>query len=86
MAGFTNCLANISSFLVVKTYPTLASPDHLGFQGTMWFYASVCLLNVFIGIFILPETKGKRLDEITKKFTRNGSSKTSHSKTESFLN
>jgi hypothetical protein len=33
MAGFTNSMASISSFLVVKTYPTLVSQDHLGFQA-----------------------------------------------------
>ena len=37
----------------------------------MWFYSAVCLLNVFIGIFILPETKGRRLEEISKKFNKN---------------
>jgi hypothetical protein len=41
----------------------------------MWFYAAVCLLNVFIGIFILPETKGKRLDEITQKFSKKTTTK-----------
>ena len=32
MAGFTNCLANISTFLVIKTYPVMSGSEHLGFQ------------------------------------------------------
>jgi len=54
-AIWVNCLKYLS-------FPNL--------QGTMWFYASVCLCNAFIGWFILPETKGKELAEISSQFAK----------------
>ena len=65
LTGISNCFGNLSIFLVVKTFPTL-----FGLLGNQvyWLYASVCLCNMLFGIFILPETKGKHLEEINKEF------------------
>ncbi|KAF5270584.1 hypothetical protein FQR65_LT05482 [Abscondita terminalis] len=37
-----------------------------GMHVAFWIFAGVCLLGVFFGLFILPETKGKTFDEIQK--------------------
>ena len=65
LTGISNCFGNLSIFLVVKTFPKL-----FGLLGNQvyWLYASVCLCNVLFGIFILPETKGKHLEEINREF------------------
>ena len=36
--------------------------------GTYWLYAGVSLLTIVFAVFFLPETKDKRLDEITEVF------------------
>ncbi|XP_067126549.1 solute carrier family 2, facilitated glucose transporter member 8-like [Centruroides vittatus] len=38
--------------------------------GVYWFYASNCFLCVLFSWFILPETKGKKLEDIQKLFKR----------------
>ena len=53
---------------MVKTFPTLRQPQNLGLSGSYILYASVCALNVIFGLFLLPETKGKHLEDINKEF------------------
>ena len=52
----------------MKTFPTLRKPQNLGLSGSYILYASVCGLCVLFGLFILPETKGKHLEDINKEF------------------
>ena len=52
----------------MKTFPTIRQPQNLGLSGSYILYASVCALNVIFGLFILPETKGKHLEDINKEF------------------
>lgn len=40
------------------------------FVGTYWLYSSVSLVTIIFGIFFLPETKGKRLDQISDGFNK----------------
>ena len=68
LTGVANCFGNLSIFLVVKTFPTIRQPQNLGLSGSYILYASVCALNVIFGLFILPETKGKHLEDINKEF------------------
>ena len=68
LIGLANCFGNLSIFLVVKTFPTLRQPQNLGLSGSYILYASVCGLCVLFGLFILPETKGKHLEDINKEF------------------
>ena len=65
LTGIANCFGNLSIFLVVKSFPRLS--NWLGNQ-VYWLYASVCLCSLFFGIFVLPETKGKHLEEINQEF------------------
>lgn len=61
LATFTNWTANL---IVAITFLTLI--QHLGRASTFWLYAVIsigCWLFVY---FLVPETKGKRLEEIEK--------------------
>ncbi|KAK3919420.1 Facilitated trehalose transporter Tret1 [Frankliniella fusca] len=49
-------------FLVIKTYPQLRRA--LGTDGAFWLYAALCLASCLFVALLLPETKGKTLDEI----------------------
>ena len=70
LIGLSNCFANLSIFLVVKTYPSISSENALGLNGAYWFYASVCLVDVLFGCFFMPETKGKALEDISNEFAK----------------
>ncbi|XP_039269934.2 solute carrier family 2, facilitated glucose transporter member 8-like [Styela clava] len=37
-------------------------------QGTFWIFAGICLIGIFYHGILLPETKGKTLEEITAYF------------------
>lgn len=50
------------SFLNIKKFYTVF--DYFGNVAVFSFYAFVSLVGVFFGIFILPETKGKTLQEV----------------------
>ena len=81
LTGLANCFGNLSIFLVVKTFPALSQPEHLGLSGSYWLYFSVCILNIFFGLCFLPETKGKHLEEINKEFESKSRRNDAHSST-----
>lgn len=65
-AGITVCMAYLMSFIVIKSYPSMLSS--MG-NGTIFlFYGIVSLLGTFFVHLILPETKGKTLQEIENLF------------------
>lgn len=49
------------------TFPLLNSS--LGSSGTFWIYASICIAGFIYFIKVLPETKGKTLENIEKELT-----------------
>jgi len=53
-----------ASFTLTYTFPLLNNA--FGASGTFWVYAAVCLLGFIFIIKLLPETKGKTLEEIEK--------------------
>ncbi|XP_074607589.1 solute carrier family 2, facilitated glucose transporter member 8-like [Acropora palmata] len=55
-------------FVVTKTYYNMVSG--LTIQGTFWFYAGFCFLGFVFVIFVMPETKGKTLEEIEAMFDK----------------
>lgn len=57
-----------SMFLVIKTYPDTVTL--IGSAGAFWLYSLFCLLSCFFVGFLLPETKGKSLEEIEAIFER----------------
>ena len=51
---------------MVTMFPVLSS--NLGLSNTFFLFSSVGFISVLFGIFVLPETKGKTLDEINRMF------------------
>ncbi|CAH2099328.1 unnamed protein product [Euphydryas editha] len=65
-SGISSATTFVSFFIVVKTAPGMMS--ELGEVLTFLFYGIVALVGTGILFFILPETKGKSLQEIEDKF------------------
>lgn len=58
-----------SSALLVLTFPFLN--EAFGASGTFWIYGVICLAGFVFIYRILPETKGKSLEEIEKELNKN---------------
>lgn len=65
-AGITVCFAYLMSFTVIKLYPSMLSA--MGNGMIFIFYGLVSLLGTIFVHFVLPETKGKTLQEIENLF------------------
>ncbi|XP_049833677.1 facilitated trehalose transporter Tret1-2 homolog isoform X2 [Schistocerca gregaria] len=55
--------------IMTKLYPAMS--EAMGAYGSFWFFAAVCLTCAVIGWWLLPETKGRPLEDILKEL--NGS-------------
>lgn len=53
-------------FVVIKSYHDIKTV--LGDDITYWIYGSLCLLSCFFVAFLVPETRGKSLDEIEEYY------------------
>jgi MFS family permease len=76
-AGLTIFAAYSMSFVTIKLYPGMV--EHLGNICVFAMYGCVSLCGILFVYFILPETKGKSLEEIEDYFR--GSKKNKKSKT-----
>lgn len=65
-AGLTICAAYFMSFINIKVYPNLVGT--LGNEVIFIFYGVVSLMGVVFVYILLPETKGKTLQEIENLF------------------
>uniref|UniRef100_A0A0A1WTN4 Facilitated trehalose transporter Tret1-2 homolog n=2 Tax=Zeugodacus cucurbitae TaxID=28588 RepID=A0A0A1WTN4_ZEUCU len=59
IAGTTNW---VLAFIVTKTFVNLT--DSIGKGETFWLFSGITIVGVFFVYFIVPETKGKSLNEI----------------------
>jgi MFS family permease len=64
--GIAAAVVWLSSFLV--TYLFHHFTDGMQYYGTFWFYGGVSLLGTLYIIIVVPETKGKTLEEIEVHF------------------
>ncbi|XP_069039699.1 solute carrier family 2, facilitated glucose transporter member 8 [Lepisosteus oculatus] len=55
-----------SAFLVTKEFHNLM--DLLTSAGTFWLFSGMCVLNVLFTVALVPETKGKSLEQIEAQF------------------
>lgn len=51
---------------MVTMFPVLCA--NLGLSNSFFLFSLVGFISILFGVFILPETKGKTLDEINKMF------------------
>lgn len=71
-SGISSATTFVAFFIVVKTAPGMMKD--LGQVITFLFYGIIALVGTSILYFILPETKGKSLQEIEDKFKSNKTS------------
>jgi len=53
-----------SCYLVAQTFPMLKDSTLIGPARTFWIYAAVSFLTLLFIWFVVPETKGRTLEEI----------------------
>ncbi|HUU38034.1 MAG TPA: sugar porter family MFS transporter, partial [Candidatus Desulfaltia sp.] len=58
----------VADFAVTLSFPVIA--DRLNESTAFWFYALMCALDLIFMIFFLPETKGKTLEEIERRWLK----------------
>ena len=50
------------------TFPVIS--DRLSASAAFWLYAVMCAVGLVFMIFFLPETKGKTLEEIERRWLK----------------
>ncbi|XP_065205801.1 facilitated trehalose transporter Tret1-like isoform X2 [Planococcus citri] len=64
--GIFGALYYITWSVILKVYPAFLNTVHI--KIIIWCYTSFCLLIILFGTFILPETKGKTLNEVQEQY------------------
>ncbi|XP_012532353.1 facilitated trehalose transporter Tret1 isoform X2 [Monomorium pharaonis] len=76
LGGLTTSIAQILTFAAIKMYPDLNAV--VGLEFTMWILGAAGMLGAVFALTVLPETRGRSLDDIEMKFSsgssENGSS------------
>lgn len=58
----------VANFILTYTFPTVNTK--LGMSGVFWLFAGVCIIGFLVVRRILPETKGRTLEEIERELYR----------------
>lgn len=59
----------VSCYLVAQTFPMLNDSPVIGPAKTFWIYAGVSLLSFLFVLALIPETKGRTLEDIERMWT-----------------
>lgn len=65
-SGITVFFTYLMSFVIIKLYPTMV--EQMGSAHVFIFYGAISLLRVLYVCYVVPETKGKSLQEIEDYF------------------
>lgn len=68
LSGLTTSLAQMLTFAAIKTYPDLSTT--FGLEVVMWTFSSAAFVGAIFALTILPETRGRSLDQIEASFSR----------------
>lgn len=69
VAGSSACLFNwLVAFIVTKFYSDMT--DAVKSYGTFWIFSLFCAVGIVFVYFLVPETKGKTLDQIQRELSR----------------
>lgn len=63
----------IMGFSVAQSFPIISgwSQRHLGsIAGAFWVFTLVCICSVFFGLKLMPETRGRTLEDIARSWTK----------------
>lgn len=66
MNGIVQMFGYGMMFLVIKIYPSTISK--YGIEDVWTVFACFCVISALFGAYIMPETKGKSLNEILISF------------------
>ena len=66
LSGITSSLVQLQNFVMVKLLADVA--PYMGVSGMFFLFTASALACVLTGCFIVPETKGKTLHEVTRMF------------------
>nr|CAB3266214.1 solute carrier family 2, facilitated glucose transporter member 8-like [Phallusia mammillata] len=66
--GSLSAFSSISAFVITSVFYDLQNA--ITTQGTFWLFSGCCIVIVLFTIFLLPETKGKSLEEIERSYER----------------
>ncbi|XP_015111654.1 facilitated trehalose transporter Tret1 [Diachasma alloeum] len=69
MGGLTTGIAQIMTFTAVKTYPEIN--NLIGIQLVMLVFGVASIFGAIFSLTILPETRGRSLEEIERRFSLN---------------
>jgi facilitated trehalose transporter len=67
LSAFVSSFNLVMTFLVLKFFPTIYM--RIGFHGLFWLYGGISLAGGIMGFLLIPETKGKTLEEIELYFS-----------------
>ncbi|KAL0268974.1 UNVERIFIED_CONTAM: hypothetical protein PYX00_010734 [Menopon gallinae] len=65
-ASITTAFNWTCTFVVTKTFNDII--ENLGNHGAFWMFGLICFLSLFFVYFFVPETRGKSLEDIERKF------------------
>ncbi|XP_058818192.1 facilitated trehalose transporter Tret1-2 homolog [Topomyia yanbarensis] len=74
-SGVTVFFTYVMSFVIIKLYPTMVA--NMGSANTFIFYGVISLIGVLYVCYVVPETKGKSLQEIEDYFRGKSSTRRS---------
>jgi MFS family permease len=66
--GMATLILWFADFLVTLTFPVISDRFHPA--SAFWLYAAMCALDLVFMWFFLPETKGKTLEEIERRWLK----------------
>ncbi|MBX7123775.1 MAG: sugar porter family MFS transporter [Opitutaceae bacterium] len=58
----------VACYIVAQTFPMLNDSQAIGPAKTFWIYATVSLISFFFVLTMIPETKGRTLEEIGRSW------------------
>ena len=66
-SGCSVAITWISSFVILSVYQFIVQA--IGWYGLFWCFGGICFLGILFGVFILPETKLRSLENIEHEFS-----------------
>jgi SP family arabinose:H+ symporter-like MFS transporter len=66
--GLATLVLWLADFVVTLTFPVIS--DTLNASTAFWLYAAMCAVDLVFMVFYLPETKGRTLEEIERRWLK----------------
>ncbi|WP_278343159.1 MFS transporter [Parageobacillus thermoglucosidasius] len=73
-SGLATSVSRVGSILGILVFPNLVAA--WGNRAALWFFAAIGLLGLLISLWLAPETKGRKLEELNNEFASSLSDQT----------